>query len=217
MSEALVDSLLMLTVIVSLFSLGTSAIKAIIRATALQGVMLSVLPLLMRGHFELHAFGIGLVSLVLKGVIIPRLLLTAMSRANVIREVEPMIGFGVSLFIGGILVAISFAFGQRLPLPAREGLPVYHLLVPCAFSTLLLGFLLLVSRTKAITQVAGYIVLENGVFLFGLALVRELPFVVELGVLLDVLVGVFIMGIVISQINRTFDHIDTHAMTALKD
>lgn len=208
------DALLIFTVVVSLFMLGTSAMKGIIRATALQGVFLAFLPLLVRGHFEVHAAAIGLASLGLKAVLIPRLLTTAMRRTGANREVEPLIGFGPSVFLGGLLIVISFAFGQRLTIPGGVYSP---LLVPCAFSTLLVGLLILVTRTKAITQVAGYVVFENGIFIFGLALVRELPLLVELGVLLDVFVGVFIMGIVIHRISAAFDHIDTHALTALKD
>jgi hydrogenase-4 component E len=59
--------------------------------------------------------------------------------------------------------------------------------------------------------------LENGIFIFGLALVEEIPFAVELGILLDVLVGVFVMGIAIHHINREFDHIDTDLLSTLKD
>lgn len=214
MSEHAADALLILGLVVSLFMLGTSSMRAIIRATAIQGLLLALLPLLLRGRVELHPLAVGLVTLALKAVVIPRLLLTAMRRAGVNREVEPLIGFGASVFLGGMLVALSFALGQRLVLPGG-----HHpgLLVPCAFATVLVGLLILVSRTKAVTQVAGYVVLENGIFIFGQALVRELPFVVELGVLLDVLVGVFIMGIVIHRISATFDHIDTHALTALRD
>ena len=214
MSGHAADALLILTVVVSLFMLGTSSIKAIIRASALQGVLLALLPVLVRGHLEAHALAIGLASLGLKSFLIPSLLMTAMRRAGVNREVEPLISYGWSVFLGGLLIAMSFAFARRLTLPLGEH---SSLLVPCAFSTLLVGLLILVSRTKAITQVAGYVVLENGIFMFGLALVKELPFLVELGVLLDVLVGVFIMGLVIHRISATFDHIDTHAMTTLRD
>ena len=74
--------------------------------------------------------------------------------------------------------------------------------MPAAIANVLLGFLLLVARRKAITQVVGYLVLENGVFVFGLGLAAEQPILVELGVLLDLLVGVFVMGIAIHHISR---------------
>jgi hydrogenase-4 component E len=74
-----------------------------------------------------------------------------------------------------------------------------------------------VSRKKAVTQVVGYLMLENGIFIFGQTLVRQIPFAVELGILLDLLVGVFVMGIAIHHISRAFDHIDTELLSALKD
>jgi hydrogenase-4 component E len=81
----------------------------------------------------------------------------------------------------------------------------------------LLGLLIVVARRQAITQVVGYLVLENGVFVFGLGLAAQQPFVVELSVLLDLLVGVFVMGIAINHISETFDHMDTTALASLRE
>lgn len=212
--EGTIDTLLVLTVLIGLYLLATMELVAVIRAAAVQGFVLAFLPTLVRGQPEAHALAIGVATIALKVIVVPRLLLTAMRRAGVTREVEPLVGFGASLAIGGALVALSFAFGARLKIP---GAHISHLLVPCAFATVLLGLLLLVSRTKAISQVVGFLVIENGIFLFGLVLVREMPLLVEMGILLDVFVGVFIMGIVIHHISRAFDHIDTHAMTTLRD
>jgi hydrogenase-4 component E len=91
------------------------------------------------------------------------------------------------------------------------------LVLPLALATILIGLFLIVSRRKAIMQVVGYLVLENGVFIFGVALAQEEPFLVEMGVLLDVFVAVFIMGIMIFHISREFDHIDVDQLTSLKD
>jgi hydrogenase-4 component E len=100
----------------------------------------------------------------------------------------------------------------KLPHPAPTAL-----VVPVALATLLVGFLVLVTRRKAITQVVGYLILENGIFIFGQCLTSEMPVLVELGILLDVLVGVFVMGIAIHHISREFDDIDTDALTTLRD
>ena len=108
----------------------------------------------------------------------------------------------------------------RLLAGAGDGAAVSRrarLLVPAAIANVLLGFLLVVARRQAITQVVGYLVLENGVFVFGLGLARQQPIVVELSLLLDVLVGVFVMGIAINHISQTFDHIDTGALASLRE
>jgi len=91
------------------------------------------------------------------------------------------------------------------------------LLVPVALSSILIGLFLIVSRKKAVNQVLGFLVLENGIFTFGVGLVRELSLLVELGVLLDVFVAVFVMGIMIFHISREFDHLDTDRLSTLKD
>jgi hydrogenase-4 component E len=89
--------------------------------------------------------------------------------------------------------------------------------VPVALFTSLVGLFVIISRRKALTQVLGYLVLENGIYTFGVGLVQNTPMLVELGVLLDVFVAVFVMGIAIFHINRQFDHIDTDRMVLLKD
>ncbi|HTW95432.1 MAG TPA: hypothetical protein VMD30_11590, partial [Tepidisphaeraceae bacterium] len=79
------------------------------------------------------------------------------------------------------------------------------------------GFLLLTTRVKALTQTIGYLVLENGVFIFGLLLLEAVPFLVEIGVLLDLFVGVFVISIIIHHINREFASLDTRRLSALKE
>jgi hydrogenase-4 component E len=86
-----------------------------------------------------------------------------------------------------------------------------------ALATVIIGLLVLVTRSKALVQVVGYIMLENGVYLFGLIHVERVPFLVEVGVLLDVFVAVFIMGIVVFHISREFDSLDTARLTELTD
>lgn len=90
-------------------------------------------------------------------------------------------------------------------------------LLPVSAATILVGLLILISRVKAITQVVGFLVVENGIYLFGLMLLKRTPLLVELGILLDLFVGVFIMAIVVYHIRREFDHMDTHLLDALKE
>jgi hydrogenase-4 component E len=92
-----------------------------------------------------------------------------------------------------------------------------EMLVPVALATVMLGLLVLTTRRKAVSQVVGYLILENGIYVFGLSQAERVPFLVELGVLLDVFVGVFIMGIVVFHINREFDSLSSAHLTELKD
>jgi hydrogenase-4 component E len=95
--------------------------------------------------------------------------------------------------------------------------PESGFLLPGALFTILSGLMIIISRRKALTQVIGYLAMENGVYAFGAALAVEEPLLVEMGILLDVLVAVFIMGITIHHISREFDHIDTDRLSELKD
>ena len=212
------DFLLLAVAALSLSVVATSRLSACVRASALQGVALSLLPLaLWGGALDRHWLAVLLMSggaLSVKAILIPVLLTRAIREANVRREVEPFISLHLSVLVAAALLGFSFWLAGALSLPRPAPTP---LLVPIAFATLLTGFLVLVSRRQAVTQVVGYLMLENGIFLFGQMLVDEIPFAVELGILLDLLVGVFVMGIAIYHISREFDHIDTELLTALKD
>jgi hydrogenase-4 component E len=109
---------------------------------------------------------------------------------------------------------LALLFAGSLPLaPEHAG----SLLIPASLATMLSGFLVLTTRRKAITQVVGYLMLENGIFIFGLLLIEAMPFLVEAGVLLDLFAGIFIMGIVLNHIQSEFSSLDTHFLSDLKD
>jgi hydrogenase-4 component E len=204
---------LLLVVLTDFAVLGTSRLSSCIRGIAVQGLLLGLLPLLTASQLSVHAVSLALGTVAVKALVLPWFLAWAIREAAVRREVEPVIGFIASQLFGALAVALAFAITSRLPLPAIE----QPLLVPVALATLIIGFIVLTTRRKAITQVVGYLVLENGIFLFGLTQTESVPFLIELGVLLDVFVGVFIMGIVVFHINREFDSIDATRLTELTD
>lgn len=192
----------------------TGGLSACIRMVALQGVVAGVLPLL-AGHGAPHARAVvfAAVIIVLKGGVFPALLLRARDRSGAGKDVEPLISYPASVMLClGAFIASSW-LGSRLPLP-QTGVAW---IVPASLATIFTGFLLITTRSKAITQVLGYLVIENGIYIFGLALFVEQPLMVELAILLDVFVAVFVMGIAIFHISREFDHIDTAEMSELSD
>lgn len=212
------NAALVLVVLINLGMLAVSRLAMGVRLFALQSLLLAFLPLAEEVSEAqapgLHAFIIAGGTIATKVIVIPYILLRILRTGEVHREVEPFIGFTASVFVGALLVIGSFAVAQRLPLPT----PVMSkLIVPVALSTVLLGLLTLVSRLKAITQVLGFLILENGIFILGLLLLKQTPLLVELGILLDLFVGVFIMAIVVYHIRREFDHIDAHLLDALKE
>jgi hydrogenase-4 component E len=116
--------------------------------------------------------------------------------------------------LGAVGTGLAVVFSYTLPLAeSHKGM----LLVPASLSTAWTGFLVLTTRKKAIMQVLGYLVLENGIFLFGMLLLEAMPFLVEVGVLLDLFTGIFVMGIIINHINREFSSISTDQLSELKE
>lgn len=215
--ELWISNSVVAVVLLSFWILASSRLLSCLRAVAAQGAVLSVLPLLLvaaegHGAHLWRALALAGVSFALKAVLMPTLLWRAIRTAQVRREVEPLFPFGPGLLLGAVLTGLSFAAAGRLPL--AEGL---RILPAGGLSVLLLGLLVLVGRTKAVTQVVGYLMMENGVYLIGLLLHRQMPVLVEAGILLDVFAGVFIMGIFAYRIQQTFDHMDIHNLASLKD
>ncbi len=207
------DLLLILVALTNLRVLGSSRLGACIRTTAVQGVLLGLLPLLVN-PLTFHTLVLAAGSVALKGIVFPWLLFRALREAEVQREVEPFVGYNLSLLLGVAAIGVAVWVSRQLPLP---GAAPSSLIAPVALFSILAGLLVIISRRKAVSQVLGFLILENGIYTFGVGLVRETSFLVELGVLLDVFVGVFVMGITIFHINREFDHIDTDQLSTLRD
>lgn len=210
----LLDALLVCVVLLNFFALGTSRVMAVIRASALQGVVLACLILFVHPEVGVQALLLAAGTFAVKALAVPLLLMRAIRDVTIRREVEPLIGFTASLLLGGLGAGMALVFSSSLPLAPEHA---QTQIVPAAFATVFTGFLMLTTRQKAITQVVGYMFLDNGIFLFGLLLIEAMPVLVELGVLLDLVVGVFVMGIIMHQIQRTFSTINTTLFSTLKE
>ncbi|MEW6427194.1 MAG: hydrogenase [Thermodesulfobacteriota bacterium] len=211
--DDLTSAILIGVILLNLFILGSSRLAACIRVTAVQGAMLSLLPPLVH-PISLHTLLLAGGALAIKGFLIPWLLFRAIRQVRIRREIEPRIGYLTTLMIGALTTAGAFIFADRLPLQPEH---LHSLFIPAALSTLATGFLMLITRVKAITQVLGYLIFENGIFAFGVLLAKAMPLMVEAGVLLDMLVAIFVMGIVMNHINREFSSIDTENLCLLKE
>lgn len=210
------DLVFVLVLVLDLFVLASSRLKAGIRAVAAQGAVLALVPIVLATdasevkHVALLAAG----ALVVKGIAIPWLMAWATRESTVRREAAPLVGFVPTLVLGLLGIAVAFHLAGDLPLP----IPGKHpLLVPTALGTVWTGLLLLVTRRKAVAQVLGFLVLENGVFVLGLLISDFMPAMVEAGVLLDLFAAVFVMGIVMFDIQRAFSSLDTERLSSLRD
>ncbi len=216
--DKLLDAMLVVVLLLNFLSLGTTRIRTVIHIVAGQGVLLGLMPLLVYQRLGLTEIALMVLTLAavvtLKGVVIPRMLHKAMREVAIRRDVEPMIGLIPSVVLGAVGAGLAIVLARRLPLIHAH---VHNLLLPASLATVFTGFLFITTRLKAITQVVGYLILENGIFLFGLLLLEPLPFLVEIGVLLDLFVCIFVMGIILNHIHREFASLDTDKLSALKE
>jgi hydrogenase-4 component E len=211
--ERLADLLLLLVLLFGFLILGTTRLTTCIRAVAVQGGLLGLLPLVLHPQWSVHTLGLAAGTILVKAIVLPAFLIWAIRESAVRREVEPRVGYVASLVLGIFAVAAAGAVATRLPVPGEH--PV--LLVTTSLACVIMGLQVLATRAKALIQVVGYLMLENGIYVFGLTSLDRVPFLVEIGVLLDVFVGVFIMGIVVFHINREFDSLDSARLTELRD
>ena len=213
------EILLTLFLLTNLALAATGRLLQAVRLVAAQGWFICILPILLWNWPEAGAPGtrvwvVSAINALVKGLVLPMLILYAVRKVRAKREVEPLVSFRVSLMVVFGLAAASFAVGKLLHIHEAVA---SELAIPVALTTMGTGLFLLCSRRKAITQVLGFLVFENGISVFGAGILLEYGLVVELGILLDVFVFVFVLGIAIYQINRTFSSLDTDKMNRLGD
>jgi hydrogenase-4 component E len=212
----IVNALLVLLLVLNLFALGTSRIQSLIRIVAVQGILLGVVTLCAHEGVNAAVVASAVAAILIKAVLIPSIMTKSLRAADIKREVEPLIGFLPSILLGAAATAAALLFTPSLSGPEAGG-DSLSLIIPASFSTVFVGFVILVSRYKAVTQALGYLVLENGIFIFGILLVEAIPLVVEMGMLLDLFVGIFVISIITNHINRAFSSMDTRRLVSLKE
>ncbi len=185
-----------------------------VRVFAAQSIVLAVLAALVAAYAQsLELLAVAGALLLVKGVVIPRVLQRAVTNIGLEPASSPYLGTALSLIVCGALVVV--AFYVTTPLVASNPLPTANS-IPLAFAGMLIGFFVTVNRRRALTQILGFLTLENSIFLLALLATYGVPFIVELGVFLDVLVAVLIMEVFIYRIKANFDSIDVGQMGELK-
>ncbi len=209
-----VDMILSLVLLSVLFSFGSSRLPGLIKVLAFQGVVVSIVPLVI-GH-DLTAGGIlfTLVTLSIRGIIIPFCIYFAIKKVAIRRQVEPIVGYHASVLAGLGLIVAATVVSHKFNAPS---ISTSVLLLPTAITLLVAGMFLLMARRNAIAMVLGYIMMENGIYLVGTTFSVRALHVVEFGILLDVLAGVMIMAVILQNIKQTFDDVDTALLRTLKE
>jgi len=194
--------------------LGRRGVPAYVNAFAWQSTVLAGVTTVVGyyGHRP-DLYWVAALLLAVKGVAIPSLLRRMERRFRTERELEPYVNTATSLVIAGLLVLVGYVISRPLValsrLPTRAGMPL-------AMGLILVSLFVLVSRKKAITQVIGFLMLENGLALLAVLGTYGIPLIVELGVFLDALLGFLVMQIFVYQIHETFESMDVERLSRLR-
>lgn len=151
----------------------------------------------------------------IKGIAIPIFLTWIIERIQIRTDTGALIAAPLAMHLSVILLGISYLFTQGLPIPPDGGRGWTG--ATSSISLVLTGLLIMLTRRVAISQIVGFLVIENGIYLFALTQTRDMPMIIEMGVLLDVLVGVMISGLLVFGIKKSFEHIDVTKLTELTE
>ncbi len=192
----------------------TSRVKAYVTVLRVQGVILAILLMIpFIYHFSIFGIILPATLLLVKVFLIPRYINKVILDLDIKRRIEPTIQQMVFLPI--VIASMIIIFLASNILSKSTELDV----IPFAsgFSAIVIGIYIIMFRKKLIVHVCGFLILENGIFLFGTAVASELPMMIELGTLLDVFVVVFLMGIALNRISNTFEGFEVTHLGRLKD
>jgi hydrogenase-4 component E len=198
-----------------LYMFAASRIEAFIKTLALQGLLLFLLVVVdLRAVNLLNIAFLGLETLVIKTAVIPLFLLRVIRRNEIGREVEPHRPQFFRLILGAVLFLFGFIIAFWA---ARSGPIAQPLYFGMSIAMIVASLFLIVNRKRIITHILSYMTLENGIFLLSLSVANEMPMLINLGVLLDVFVGVYLLGIFFNTIQSLYDRGTIDVLAKLRD
>jgi hydrogenase-4 component E len=200
-------------ILVSTFMiLGSTRLYSCVRAFGIQSFLLAcVASIVGISTGKIDLFIVAVLTLILKAGVIPYIFIYIIREIKVKREIDLYVGISPSLIIGGMLVVISYYLIRSINVITE----LSSFALSASMSLVSIGLFIMISRKKAIMQMLGILIMENGLFLGAISLTYGMPLLVELGIFFDVLIGVLIMGILIFRINKTFETIDTDKLKTL--
>jgi hydrogenase-4 component E len=211
----LINLMAALLLLIAFAMLSQRRIQSLIYLFAWQGVILTLNSIIVAWSTgQTHLYYSALVTLVLKAIAIPLILLWLIRRLNILWDVETLINIPATMLVGIVLVV--FAFNLALPISEIAG-TITRSTLGIAIAIVLISFLMMLTRRKAVPQVLGFLAMENGLFFAATSATYGMPMVVELGIALDVLIGMLIVGIFFFQVRGAFDSLDLRHMERLKE
>ena len=215
LTEQLLKVLAAALLLISFAMLSRRRTQRLVTLFAWQGAILFISTLIVAyssGISELYYS--AALTLILKVIALPWILHALIYRLGAQWDDEPLVNIPTTMLVG--LVLVIFAFGLAQPVSLLATTITRHT-IGIALAVILHSFMMMITRRKALTQVIGFLAMENGLFFAATSATYGMPMVIELGIALDLLVAVFILGIFFFQIREQFDSLDLHHLEALKE
>lgn len=209
------DALIILFGLTMLYMTATSRITAYIKMLSVQGVLLFLICYSGIERSDLINFiFLSFEALIVKSIVIPLFLRKILKKSHLYRDSEPHIPQFYCLVLSSAILFTGF-------LISNIDYPALYLINPMYFgvsiAVIMISLFLITIKHKVLTNVIGFITMENGIFLLSLSVAKEIPIVVSLGVLLDIFIAVFILGLLINRINENFEDLSVSRLSDLKD
>lgn len=215
MNLSLSESISIGAVVIAILMMGSGKLKFNLLAYSLQTALLAIVTIL-HGTTLMNPdsiFAISVAIVVLKSIGIPYFLNRIITRIDVKNDPGTLVPIPMTMHASLILFGLAHVLATSLPKSLATNMGD----ASAAIGLLLIGILFMLTRRTAVSQVLGFLTMENGIFLFALTQTKGMPMLVEMGVFLDVLVGVMIAGLFIFRIQKSFEHIDVTQLTGLRD
>ena len=215
LSGQLINLLAAIMLLLAFAMLSQRRILSLVKLFMLQGLVLTASTLIVgytTGHVSLYVS--AFVTFFIKVMVLPWILYSLINRLNIRWDVETLINIPATMLIGIALVIFAFNLAQPISQLAST---ITRSTLGIAMACVLLSFLMMITRRKAVPVVIGFLAMENGLFFAATSATYGMPMVVEFGIALDVLVGTFIFGIFFFQVRETFDSLDTRHMEKLRE
>jgi hydrogenase-4 component E len=211
----ILNALAALLLFISFAMLSQRRIVTLVNLLALQGALLCAATLVIAWRTgKSHLYLSAALTLGLKVVFLPWLLHRLIRKLEVYWDTEPSLNVAGTMLVG--VVVVVFAFGLAQPIAAIASTATRSA-IGIAVAVVLLAFLTMITRSKAMSQVVGFLSMENGLFFGAMSATYGMPMIVELGVALDVLVAMLVLGVFFFQIREQFDSLDLHHLESLKE
>jgi hydrogenase-4 component E len=211
----LLNTLAAIFLLIAFAMLTQRRVVMLVNLFAIQGALLAGATLLLAWRTgQNHLYVSAVLTIALKVVFLPWLLHRLIRRLGVYWDSEPLLNITSTMLLG--LLVVIFAFGLAQPIAALASTATRNA-IGIAVAVVLLSFLTMITRRKAMSQVVGFLSMENGLFFGAMSATYGMPMIIELGVALDVLVAMLVLGVFFFQIREQFDSLDLHHLESLKE